>query len=407
LGAPPGGVAWQLGLVELDDPDRAPRQLALAHLAFQRAGMSTLRKLIDSEIHASVATVTLGFLGLFYFFDFVEEMKFVAQAKNLGYGYLQAVIYTLLLTPNHVYELLPITVLIGTVFVLARMAQSSEFTILRTSGWGPVQALRHLAKLGVLFVALTWVLGDYVAPWAERQAKQYKTMALGETIISQTGAWLRERGEHSQQTIHILAAKLNGEIADIRIYEFDLQGRFKSMTTAQTGQYDDDLDVWHLKGVQRRTFPSVEPPERETQFEKLTQWDWATRVTPQMVSVALLNPERMRTLDLFKYVRYLQHNDQSSQRYEIVFWNKVFYPISCLVMMVLALPFAYLHFRSSQIANLVFVGVMIGISFFLLNNVFGHIGNLQSWSPWLAAATPGMLYSFISLLAFGWLVLRR
>ena len=90
--------------------------------------MSTLRKLIDTEIYLSVATVTLGFVGLFYFFDFVEEMKFVAQTKNLGYGYVQAMLYSLMLVPNHVYELLPITVLIGSVFVLARLAQSSEFT---------------------------------------------------------------------------------------------------------------------------------------------------------------------------------------------------------------------------------------------------------------------------------------
>ena len=93
--------------------------------------MSTLRRLIDAEIFWSVATVTIGFLGLFYFFDLVEELKAVAQYQ--GYGYAQAVIYTCLLIPNHVYELLPITVLIGTVFVLARLAQSSEFTILRTS----------------------------------------------------------------------------------------------------------------------------------------------------------------------------------------------------------------------------------------------------------------------------------
>jgi lipopolysaccharide export system permease protein len=376
-------------------------------VAFEGARMKTLRKLIDREIYASVATVTLGFLGLFYFFDFVEELKYVAQTKNLGYGYLQAMLYSVLLTPNHVYELLPITVLIGTVFVLARLAQSSEFTILRTSGLGPVHALRHLAKLGLVFIVLTWLLGDYVAPWAERQAQQYKTTALGESIISQTGAWLRQRGDDSLQTIHILAAKLNGEIADIHIYEFDLRGRFKSMTTAQTGVHDDGLDVWHLKGVQRRVFPQNQQDGMDVRAETLQQWDWATHVTPEMVSVALLNPERMRTIDLFQYVRYLQNNDQSSQRYEIVFWNKVFYPISCLVMVVLALPFAYLHFRSSQIANLVFMGVMIGISFFLLNNVFGHIGNLQSWSPWLAAATPGLLYSFISLLAFGWLVVRR
>ena len=85
----------------------------------------------------------------------------------------------------------------------------------------------------------------------------------------------------------------------------------------------------------------------------------------------------------------------------------MFYPLSCLVMVILALPFAYLHFRSGGITTYVFGGVLIGISFFLLNNVFGYIGNLRNWWPWVAAGAPGFLYSLLSLGAFGWLVLRR
>ncbi len=64
-------------------------------------------------------------------------------------------------------------------------------------------------------------------------------------------------------------------------------------------------------------------------------------------------------------------------------------------MVVLALPFAYLHFRSGGITSYVFGGVLIGISFFLLNNVFGYIGNLQNWRPWLTAAAPGLIYSHV------------
>jgi lipopolysaccharide export system permease protein len=112
-------------------------------------------------------------------------------------------------------------------------------------------------------------------------------------------------------------------------------------------------------------------------------------------------------VDLFQYIRHLEANGQTSLRYEIEFWKKVFYPLSCLVMVVLALPFAYLHFRTGNITNYVFGGVMIGISFFLLNNVFGYIGNLNNWLPWVAAGVPGLIYSVASLGAFGWLVLRR
>lgn len=135
--------------------------------------------------------------------------------------------------------------------------------------------------------------------------------------------------------------------------------------------------------------------------------NWKTGISAEMVSAALLKPDRMSTISLFQYVRHLEANGQAAQKYEIEFWRKVFYPMSCLVMVVLALPFAYLHFRSGGIAAYVFGGVMAGISFFLLNNVFGYIGTLQTWSPWLTAAAPGLLYSLLSLTAFTWLVLRR
>ena len=115
----------------------------------------------------------------------------------------------------------------------------------------------------------------------------------------------------------------------------------------------------------------------------------------------------MQTLDLFQYMRHLQANGQSAQKYEIQFWKKVFYPLSCLVMVVLALPFAYFHFRSGSITTYVFGGVMAGISFVLLNNVMGDLGNLRGWQPWFTAALPGIIYSVASLTAFTWLVLRR
>ena len=143
------------------------------------------------------------------------------------------------------------------------------------------------------------------------------------------------------------------------------------------------------------------------QVTRQDQWQWPTDLALDTVAAALLSPDRMQTLDMFQYIRHLQANGQSAQRYEIEFWRKVFYPISCLVMMVLALPFAYLHFRAGNITGYVFIGVLVGISFFLLNNVFGHIGNLRDWSPWIAAASPGIIYSLLSLALFGWLVLRQ
>ncbi len=178
------------------------------------------------------------------------------------------------------------------------------------------------------------------------------------------------------------------------------KARFRRVATEYPILFRLNAERTEFKLREQAAQPSVERL-------KLPQLRWPTEITPEMVSVALLKPDRMSTIDLFQYIRHLEANSQTSQRYEIEFWRKVFYPLSCLVMVVLALPFAYLHFRSGGITAYVFGGVLIGISFFLLNNVFGYIGNLRNWWPWLTAASPGLIYSMLSLGAFGWLVLRR
>src|SRR5690606_35254778 len=112
---------------------------------------------------------------------------------------------------------------------------------------------------------------------------------------------------------------------------------------------DADKDQWQLRNVARSTYV-VESGQARLERVQLDTLNWQTRISAEMVSASLLKPDRMATLDLFQYIRHLEANGQSAQRYEIEFWRKVFYPLSCLVMVVLALPFAYLHFRSGGIA---------------------------------------------------------
>ncbi len=367
--------------------------------------MRTIRRLIYREVLGAVLFVAIGFLALFFFFDFVDDLPNVGKSGS-AYRLTQALAYVTLLIPNHLYELLPIAVLIGTIFVMARLAQSSEYTILRTSGLGPWRAMRTLLTLGMMFTVLTFAAGDYLAPVAGRTAQLLKARMEGRISIGQTGAWLKERQPYHTYNVNVSALTPEGDMQGVRIFESDSRGFLVSVTHAQKGRFADD-GAWLLENAERSEFNTRPGNAAKVERIKAPSLRWPTEITPEMVSVALLKPDRMSTIDLFQYIRHLEANGQTSQRYEIEFWRKVFYPLSCMVMVVLALPFAYLHFRSGGITSYVFVGVLIGISFFLLNNVFGYIGNLQNWRPWLTAAAPGLIYSMFSLGAFGWLVLRR
>ena len=386
--------------------------------------MKTIRRLIYREVLISIAYVTLGFLALFFFFDLVDEMQAVGRSGAKGYSVGYAYLYVTLLVPSHLYELLPIVVLIGTIFVMSRFAQSSEYTILRTSGLGPWRALHTLLLLGLGFVVLTFLCGDYLAPLSDRTAQLLKSRFEGNITTGQTGAWLKERQQYQSYAVNVASIAPNGNLLGVRIFEFDGKGALVSQTTAPKASFDQD-EAWLLEDADRNEFqsnapkavphglpvPESAPNATSTRLQisraHIPSFRWPTEITAEMVSVALLKPERMATLDLFQYIRHLNANGQSAQRYEIEFWKKVFYPLACLVMVVLALPFAYLHFRTSGITTYVFGGVMIGISFFLVNNVFGHVGNLRHWEPWLTAAAPGLIYSLLSLAAFSWLVLQR
>lgn len=372
--------------------------------------MRTLRKLIYGEVLLAVVFVTLAFLALFAFFDLIDELPALGQRAAadpaLAYGLAQALLYVGLQLPGHLYELLPITLLIGTVYAMVRLAQATEFTILRTSGLGPWRALRQMLALGLAFAALTFAIGDYLAPWSDRQAQLLQATYQGRISVGQTGAWLKERDQERQIAVNVGALEADGSLRQVRVFEFGAQGRLLRTLQAEQATVSATERAWQLQQVQLREFDTQGVPPR-LHSATHPSLNWPTSLSADMVSVALLRPERMSTWALYHYIEHLQANQQATQRYEIEFWRKLFYPLSCLVMVVLALPFAYLHFRAKGVAAYVFAGVMLGLSFVLLSNMFGYVGNLLAWRPWLAAAAPALLYSVASLGAFGWLVLRR
>jgi lipopolysaccharide export system permease protein len=267
--------------------------------------------------------------------------------------------------------------------------------------------VRTLMVLGLGFVLATFGTGDYLAPAAENAGQNIRAIHLAQLSRGATGAWLKERQADHSIAINVRAIRGPGDFANVRIFDFDGQGRIAAQIHAESAQVNADDGSWTLRGVQASRLTAKGDGGMVLMREKEDSLDWKTEISAEMVSAALLKPDRMSTISLFQYVRHLEAPGQAAQKYAIECWRTVCYPMSCLVMVVLALPFAYLHFRSGGIAAYVFGGVMAGISFFLLNNVFGYIGTLQTWSPWLTAAAPGLLYSLLSLTAFTWLVLRR
>lgn len=370
--------------------------------------MKTVRRMLYAEIVKAVVFVAVAFLSLFFFFDFIAELT---HADDKGYLAAQAAIYSLLFIPGHLYELAPIAVLIGAIYALASLAQSSEFTILRTGGLGPGRALGALAGLGVAFAVFTFVLGDYLAPISETQAAAFKATFRGSLKLDRAGAWLKDRrmtpdGERTY-SVNVGTASAGHLMRNVRIFEFDVDGRLLTRIAADSAEVAKNGD-WHLTDASVTAWNAVGTDGRpEVRTREEPEFVWHSTIDADVVAAAVLPVTTMSTVDLFRYVRHLAENEQASQRHEIQFWKRALYPFACLVMLALALPFAYMHGRSGGVSLKVFGGIMLGISFVLLNNVAGHIGLLSNWTPWLVASAPSVFYLLLSMAAFSWLVRYR
>ncbi|MBI3153785.1 MAG: LPS export ABC transporter permease LptG [Burkholderiales bacterium] len=369
--------------------------------------MRTVRRLLYRDIAGSVGFVAAAFLALFFFIDLVDKLDGVGKRGRTTFG---AVLEALLELPGRAYELMPIAVLIGAIFSLARLAQNSEFTILRTGGLGPRRALVLLAWLGVAFALLTFAIGDAAVPAAERYAVRVRAGAAGVLEPARTGAWLRDRrvedGREIAVSVNVGAAEVDGSLRELRIFEFDETGHLRRRIAAARARVGDG--VWQLEDAQTLHWPDAADGGRaQAALKREAQLAWPTGLGAGVVAAALLPDETMTTLALWRYASHLEQQQQTAQRQQLMFWRRAFYPLSCIVMMALALPFAYLHARAGGVSLKVFGGIMLGIGFVLLNNISGHLGLLAELEPWLVSAAPGLLFLLLSLGAYAWLVRYR
>jgi lipopolysaccharide export system permease protein len=357
--------------------------------------MRTIRRYLSREIYKATAFVAVAFLGLFAFFDLVNELDDLGKGL---YRLRHVFAFVALLVPGHLYELFPIAVLIGTLVALATLAANSEYTVMRVAGLSSARAGWTLVTIGAAFVVLTFALGEVVVPAAERAARQVRLDRLGSAIASdlRTGLWVKS----DRKFVNVSEVLPDATLKGIRVFEFDEDFRLRSISQAASGRYQGD-NRWLLAEVSATTFG-----EDGARVERFPTIEWESVLTPEMVGVLLVVPEKLSIWGLYQYIQHLAANKQRTERYEIAFWKKLVYPLAVLVMMALALPFAYVHARHGGLGLKVFAGLMIGVLFHFLNTLFSHLGVLERWPPLAAAAAPSALF-LLTALTMLWWVERR
>lgn len=333
------------------------------------------------EIYASTGLVLLAFLLLFAFFDLIHQLESVGRG---GYQIQHALGYVILTLPGRLYELFPICVLIGTLYALTVLARHSEITVLRASGLSTGDLLLTLAKIGLVFAVMTLLVGEFLAPPSERAAQQLRLKAMGKLVAQEfrSGLWVRDE----RSFVNVREVRPDASLRSVRVFEFDDRFQLRSISQAERGRYIG-AGTWALDEVVRTVFSGD-----AAHVERYSEMTWKSALNPDLLAVLLVVPERMSLVNLYIFIRHLSGNQQKTDRYVIAMWKKLIYPLAALVMMALALPFAYMQDRMGAVSIRVFAGIMLGIGFHMLNGLFSSLGVINSWPPFFSAITPSLLF---------------
>jgi len=368
---------------------------------------------LAKQIYAAFGFILFALVALFLFFDILSELGSVQGQYTLPL----ALLHVLLKAPSRISEIIPIASLIGSIYVFAMLASQSEFTILRIAGLDVKRGLFTLAKIAIPLIALTLVMSEWVGPYTEAKSDQIRMKALGSSFSSQfrTGVWVKDRlrdedgsGPVRPGVRYVNVGKIDkdNEIRNIRMYEFDDVYHLLSIRTAASGLFDQS-GTWTLNDVTETRFKETKQsdplnPVFASQTVKRPTVTLMSEVTPQILNVLLISPEKMSIVSLGRFITHLRENKQDAQRHSIAFWKKVVYPFIIFVMLTLALPFGFLKVRAGSVGIKVFGGIMLGMSFQLFNSLFSNVGLLGSWPALLTALTPPLLYFMLALVGLRW-----
>lgn len=348
-------------------------------------------KIIDRYLWSStlqgIVIAWLALVLLDVFFAFISE----AEKTNALYSTTQATIYLIYTLPARFYEFFPNAALVGTLLGLGNLAANSEFIAMRAAGLSIARIIYSVVKLGLLLAVLLFVLGEWVVPNTDLQARNFKAQLKNKNIVLVGGAglWVKEKNS----IINIGSVITNKQVSDVSIYTFksDHSG-LESLTEVESATANES--GWDFKQITTTVFEKLEVKRSREPVSASINF-----VEPNILETATVDPNQLSSSALTKFIDYQKDNDIKTDKYELIYWKRFSVPLSAIVMLILAMPFLFGSNRGGGAGQRVFIGIIVGIVFYLANRSINELGIVYGFSPIMSAFMPSLLFFGIGLIA--------
>jgi len=354
-------------------------------------------RLVAISVLGSLLMVWLVLTGFDAVTQFLRQLGSVG--KN-GYTVSNAVVYVLVTFPRRAYEMFGNASLIGGLLGLGGLAGSGELTALRAAGMSRLRIAGSAVGVVAVLIVGVVILGETLAPWGDQQAQamqlRMKSGNLG--MGTDSGLWARDgddiinaRGTTLKQHDGVSEVQLS----DVRVFTFTRDGKLSRFQWARTAGHDGH--EWILHDVRSTTLDA-----QGTHSTTIPSEPWRSSLNPQVLAQSVILPQYLSMRDLRRNMRYLESNGESPGSYAVAFWGRALYPLNVLVLVLCAMPFAFGALRSGGLGKRMFIGMLLAIGWYFLQQAMVNFGTVYGMPPLLANLLPAVL-----LACLAWLYFRR
>jgi lipopolysaccharide export system permease protein len=328
------------------------------------------------------------FLVISVLLDLIEQLR-LYSGRDTAFGDILTL--TLLNTPQSLYRILPLVMILATIGLFLSLARSSEMVVTRAAGRSALRALVAPVIVTLVIGAIGVAVFNPIVAATSRQAELRAGVMSGQDNvlnISSDGLWLRQGTERGQTVIRAVGTNLDGtELRDATFITFTFaEGPTRRI---EADQAELTSGAWLLHGVKIWPLSGAANPEAEA--TALDAYEIPSTLTPDQIRDSFGAPSSIPIWELPGFISRLETAGFAARRHQMWFQSELALPIFLVAVVLIASGFTMRHQRGGRVGLMVLTAILLSFGLYFLRNfaaILGESGQipiaLAAWAPPLA-----------------------
>jgi LPS export ABC transporter permease LptG/LPS export ABC transporter permease LptF len=345
------------------------------------------------------ALLLISFVLMTHVYTFFELLSDIVK-NHIAMS--RVLTYLLFLTPELIYELAPLAVLVAVLITFGILTKHNEVTAFKACGISLYRLAVPVLAAAVLLSGGLFAFDHYYVPGANRIQDAIRKEIKGkpvQTYVHPERQWVFNPGSKNDPRIFYYKYLDPGQklMVGPQVYELDpADFRIRRHIAAERARWEPTLGTWIFENGWSRDFFSRQ--EKFNNFSGQATTFKEINERPDYFLQEVLQDQQMNFQQLAAYIGDLQRSGIDTITLQVRFYRKFALPLFALVMALISIPFGFMAGNRGAMAG-VGVSFSIAIAYWALGKLFEQLGDinllpaaLAAWSPDVLFATAGMYF---------------